>query len=49
MYEVSDAYKKSMKEPVQRFRIGGTVAATPFTDINVLKDRMSLLLIHLLE
>ena len=42
MYEVSDAYKKSMKEPVQRFKIGGTVAAAPFTDINVLKGSFSI-------
>lgn len=42
MYEVSDAYKKSMKEPVQRFKIGGTVAVTPFTDINVLKGSFSI-------
>lgn len=42
MYEVSDAYKKSMKEPVQRFRIGGTVATAPFTDINVLKGSFSI-------
>lgn len=42
MYEVSEAYKKSMKEPVQRFHISGTVATALFTDANILKGSFSI-------
>ena len=36
MYAVSDAYKAAMKQPVQRFRMTGTIGDHPFTDDNIL-------------
>lgn len=42
MYDVSDAYKEAMKQPVQRFRMTGTVGSIPFTDENILQGSMSI-------
>lgn len=42
MYQVSEAYKKAMKEPVHRFLIGGSISNTPFFDRNVLKGSFSI-------
>lgn len=42
MYGVSDAYKEAMKQPVQRFRMTGTVGTIPFTDDNILQGSMSI-------
>lgn len=36
MYAVSEAYKAAMKQPVQRFRMKGTVGKVAFTDENIL-------------
>lgn len=42
MYQVSEAYKKAMKEPVHRFLIGGSISNTPFSDRNILKGSFSI-------
>ena len=36
MYAVSEAYKAAMKQPVQKFRMKGTVGKVAFTDENIL-------------
>lgn len=42
MYQVSEAYKKAMKEPVHRFLIGGSISNTTFSDRNILKGSFSI-------
>lgn len=42
MYAVSDAYKAAMKQPVQRFRMRGTIGEHPFTDDNILAGSFSI-------
>jgi hypothetical protein len=39
---VSDAYKTAMKQPVQRFRMRGTIGEHPFTDDNILAGSFSI-------
>lgn len=42
MYQVSDAYKNAMHQPVQKFRLTGTVGTTPFSDENILQGSFSI-------
>jgi hypothetical protein len=42
MYSVSDAYKTAMKQPIQRFRMTGTIGEQPFTDDNILSRSFSI-------
>ena len=42
MYAVSDKYKAAMKQPVQRFRMRGTIGEHSFTDDNVLSGSFSI-------
>lgn len=37
MYPVSEAYKKAMKEPVQQFKLSGTIGSVPFTEENIIR------------
>ena len=42
MYAVSEQYKAAMKQPVQRFRMTGTIGDHPFTDDNILAGSFSI-------
>lgn len=42
MYGVSDEYKAAMHQPVQRFRMTGTIGSTKFTDENILSGSFSI-------
>ena len=42
MYAVSDKYKAAMKQPVQRFRMRGTIGEHSFTDDNILSGSFSI-------
>ena len=42
MYEVTDAYKAAMKQPVQRFRMTGTIGKYKFNDDNILSGSFHL-------
>ena len=42
MYAVSEQYKVAMKQPVQRFRMTGTIGDHPFTDDNILAGSFSI-------
>jgi hypothetical protein len=42
MYAVSEKYKAAMKQPVQRFRMTGTIGDHPFTDENILAGSFSI-------
>ena len=42
MYAVSDNYKAAMKQPVQRFRMTGTIGDHSFTDENILAGSFSI-------
>lgn len=42
MYEVSDTYRAAMKQPVQRFRMTGTIGKYKFTDDNILSGSFHL-------
>ena len=42
MYAVSDNYKISMKRPVQRHRIKGTIGTVPFTEEHILSGSFTI-------
>lgn len=42
MYAVSEQYKAAMKQPVQSFRMKGTIGAVPFWDENILSGSFSI-------
>ena len=42
MYVVSEQYKAAMKQPVQSFRMKGTIGAVPFWDENILSGSFSI-------
>jgi hypothetical protein len=42
MYNVSDAYLKARKSPVQRYRMRGTINGSVFTDQNILSGSFSI-------
>jgi hypothetical protein len=42
MYAVSEVYKTTMKQPVQRYRLAGTIGDTLFTQDNILKGSFSI-------
>ena len=42
MYAVSDSYKTSMKRPVQRHRIKGTIGTVPFTEDHILSGSFTI-------
>ena len=42
MYAVSENYKTAMKQPVQRFRMTGTIGDHSFTDDNILAGSFSI-------